>query len=175
MREIPLTRGKIVLVDDEDYEHLAAQNWYATAPNKNKDGVPLTWYATRSRWVSGENRMTLVRMHRVILNAPKKVYVDHADGNGLNNQRKNLRLCTPSLNRANSRDAPNEAGFRGVLRAHRRWRAQIFANGIRYNLGAFDDKEAAARAYDAAALFHFGEFARLNFPGAAIPGDGHIG
>jgi hypothetical protein len=93
---------------------------------------------------------------------------DHINGDGLDNRRTNLRQATPTQNNANCGiRGHNTSGYKGVsLRPDRgnRWRATIRIHGLQYFLGLFDDVEDAARAYDAAALELFGDFARLNFP-----------
>lgn len=158
-REIQISRGKIVLVDDEDYELLAAHSWTARPKHKGRE----KWYAQRTASVDG--RKTTILMHRVIMAAPKGLDVDHADGDGLNNRKGNLRICTRALNCANTWHPTAQSGFRGVYPKKRLWRAELQVNGVRYRAGTFVDPAEAARAYDAAALIHFGEFARLNFPG----------
>lgn len=157
MRSLPLTKGLVATVDDEDFPALADRKWTAHVA-KGKA------YAVRKDTVRGR-----LWMHREIMRAQPGVEVDHVDGNGLNNQRSNLRLCSRSQN---SRAMRPRAGhrFKGAYynRQRRKWVAQIqfIEAGERTNhyLGTFDSEEAAARAYDAAALQHFGEFARLNFP-----------
>lgn len=156
MKEIQLTKGLSVKVDDEDYEWLIKFKWYC-----NNRG-----YAVRSshfKTESGKWTCKTVLMHREIANAPKGMDVDHADLDPLNNQRYNLRVCTRtenSLNRGLCK--ANTSGFRGVNKADKKWIARIAFNGKRLYLGAFTDKQEAVRAYNAAALKYHGEFARLN-------------
>jgi hypothetical protein len=114
----------------------------------------------------------LVALHRLLLQAPAEFHVDHRDGDPLNNRLANLRLCTHSQNQANRPAMGGASRFKGVATARgcrNRWRAQIQqqrADGTfrRVCLGQFESEEDAARAYDAAALLKYGEFARLNFP-----------
>jgi hypothetical protein len=112
-------------------------------------------------------------MHRVIMNAPAGVQVDHANGDRLDNRRSNLRLCDQTLNNANRRAGkPSRSGFRGVYfdnnsAAHPSpWLAEIQVRRVRIRLGHHATPEIAARAYDRAARDAFGLFARLNFPDA---------
>nr|WP_243767389.1 HNH endonuclease [Paenibacillus agricola] len=109
-------------------------------------------------------------MHRVITDAPKGYFVDHIDGNPLNNQRHNLRLCTNAQNCRN-RGAPkgNTSGFKGVTwnTWNGKWQAQIGKDYKRYHAGYFESPSEAARAYNAKATELFGEYARLN----VIPDD----
>lgn len=111
-------------------------------------------------------------MHRLILGAQKGQIVDHIDGNGLNNTRRNLRLCTSQENSFNARmSVRGEVKFKGVYRAKGfrdlPFRAQIQKDGKKYSIGRFATAEEAARAYDAAALKLHGEFACLNFQGSS--------
>lgn len=111
----------------------------------------------------GQSRVPL---HRVIMGAQPGQLVDHANRNILDNRRKNLRLCTRRENGRNRKGpaSHNTSGYRGVTR-NRTWGAQIKIGGKNIHLGRFKTKEAAASAYDAAALRYFGEYAgKLNFP-----------
>jgi hypothetical protein len=156
MKKIPLTQGQEVIVDDEDFEWLNQWKWYA-----QKGGH--TWYAVRCD--RGGSALVSVLMHREILKAPKGFDVDHRDGNGLNNTRSNIRVCTHSQNMMNrGRQANKTTKFKGVYKHGNGWRAQLKKNGKNMHYGTYSTPDAAARAYDAAAKDEFGEFASPNFP-----------
>lgn len=158
MANITLTQGKIVSLDDEDYNEIGCYLWYAAYENGR-------WYAVR--W---NNDMPL-KMHRQILKletAGSKVIVDHMDMNGLNNHKSNLRICNHSLNMANDDlKKNNTTGYKGVTKYKYvrkiSYVAGIMINYKRIHLGSFDTDIEAAKAYDEAAKYFFGEFARLNF------------
>lgn len=149
MSEIDLNNGMKALIDDEDFAKLSTHHWFA------QEG-PHTFYATRSG----------VKMHRLIMNAPQGAIVDHINGNGLDNRKANLRLCTKTLNLANMGAVrPRKTSrFKGVSRKTGvgSWVAQIQVDSKKITLGYFDDEEDAALAYNMAASDLFGEFARLN-------------
>lgn len=91
--------------------------------------------------------------------------IDHIDRNRLNNAIGNLRLATRSTNNANRDPRGNSTtGYKGLMRRRGRWGARVTKDGVNYNLGYFDSKEEAARAYDAKAEELYGPFARLNLP-----------
>jgi hypothetical protein len=162
-REIPLTRGLVALVDAEDYEWLSPMKWQAVPGGK-------TFYAVHSYWARG--RMCRISMHQAILRPQPPLETDHRDRNGLNNRRRNLRACTSWQNKANRATPVGPSGYRGVCfhKNRRKWQATIGNGGPRARyIGGFDTPEEAARAYDAAALETFGEFAVLNFPGVGAP------
>jgi AP2 domain len=160
VKTIPLygkkAAGRVALVDDEDYELVAARRWYVFEVERN--GRTNGPYA----------RSHHVFMHTLITGWPR---VDHADHDGLNNQRSNLRPATTAQNNANQRPRLDSRGsrYKGVCfnRKYRRrpWYAQIRSGGVNIFLGNFATEEEAARAYDSAALERWGEFACLNFPG----------
>lgn len=148
MKEIPLTQGKVAIVDDEDFEWLSQWRWYF------KGG-----YACRS-----DKRLT-IRMHRLILATQEGDFCDHVDGDRLNNQKSNLRLCTFAENMFNKGAyRTNTSGFKGVVweKESQKWAARIALNKKRITIGRFHTKEQAALAYNEAALKYHGAFAHLN-------------
>ncbi len=155
-RLIPLTQDKFAIVDEEDYEWLCQYKWHASKKGR-------TWYAASQR---SKKRLT---MHRVILNAPKGLVVDHINHNGLDNRKENLRLCTYAQNSQNSRphNRLNKwSQYKGVTFDKKRnyFKALIQHNKKKYFLGSFKNEIKAAKAYDKKAREFFGEFAYLNFP-----------
>lgn len=152
-----LTQGQFALVDDVDYESLRGYNWHAER-RKNK------FYARGRKAVNGNKIM--VYMHSVILNSQTGMVVDHKDGNGLNNQRDNLRSCTQQENIRNQkpRDGYTSA-FKGVFfhKVAKKWTAQIRDDYKRIHLGLFVTEIEAARAYDEAAKRLHKQYANLNF------------
>jgi hypothetical protein len=160
MKEIQLNRGFVAQVDDEDYEWLNQWRWTVSETHGK-------CYARRSV-VLDSGKQTTVFMHRIIAGTASDMETDHIDRNGLNNQRSNLRPCTASQNSMNG-GKPNKPSFsqyKGVQWEKRRnyWYATITVRGKAHYLGSCTSEEAAARAYDAAARAHYGEFAWLNFP-----------
>jgi hypothetical protein len=154
MKKISIIPGLSALVDDEDFEYLNQWKWYASQSRN-------TVYATRKQC----DFPTTISMHRVILNAPDGVQVDHINGYGLDNRKENLRLCTNAENACNGRLRKNNtSGFRGVTWRNRdkKWRAQITVDGKCISLGLFKDAREAAIAYDQAALKYHGTFSTLN-------------
>jgi hypothetical protein len=139
------------LVDDKDFEWLNQWNW-----SWGKGG-----YAVRTF-----NSKPTIYMHRLILGCPPQMECDHIDGNRLNNQRINLRICTHrqnSLNRA--REYNNVSGYKGVYYCNGKYiQARIRNHDKDIYIGTFPDLISAAKAYDKKATELWGEYARLNFP-----------
>lgn len=164
MKEIPLTQGKVALVDDEDYDSLIGFYWQAKRTRNGK-----VWYASRTGRADSGTRTTGILMHRQILGlTDRKQQVDHENGNGLDNQKDNLRVATCSQNHFNrERYSNNLSGYKGVYirpkRCHRPWHARIQVNKKNIHIGYFHTAKEAALAYDEAAREHHGEFARTNF------------
>lgn len=115
----------------------------------------------------------MVMMHRQILGISGCEEGDHINGNGLDNRRANLRRCTRQQNSWNKParrlvTRRPTSRYKGVSwdKARCKWRAELRTDGVIQLHKRFDSEIEAARAYDAAARFHFGEFAFLNFPDA---------
>lgn len=165
MKVIKLTRGRVALVDDEDYEELSKYKWHAIKGNS-------TWYATRSVYLGGgrKNRITKsIIMHRQIMGAENSSeIIDHVDHDGLNNQKNNLRNTTYNGNNKNKSSKKTESSTSKYLgvnfdKNRNRWRARIRVNDKEIYIGRFKCEIEAAKAYDKAARKHHGEFANPNF------------
>jgi hypothetical protein len=188
-RRIPLTQGYFALIDPADYPALSRYNW-RLCRTKGKN----TLYAERSiRLPNGKYSRILMHREvlslpkgEVMENTPlasstknqilktKNYHRDYSDGyvidhinrNGLDNRRANLRLATVAQNAWNSKKRNSHSGYKGVCydKVKQRWRAAIVNHGRRIHLGYFEDKIAAAKAYDEVAKKYCGQFALLNFP-----------
>ena len=151
--KIPLTKGMHAIIDAQDVERVSQFTWYAA---HSSGGV----HYAKAHMKDGRNEY----LHRFLLDLPD-VEVDHVDGDPLNNRRSNLRLATSSENKANRRADQGRTLPKGVYLTHTgRYEAKLQKGDLRVFIGVFDSPEDAARAYDEAAILHFGEFARLNFP-----------
>jgi hypothetical protein len=166
MREIELSgakaAGRVVLVDDEDYESLAQRRWHIweqVAPPGRHDHGP---YAATTMRIDG--RYVGRKMHTIMTGWLK---TDHANGNGLDNRRVNLREATQSENAMNRQPLLGcSSPFKGVSwhKGSKRWAAYIKVNGKRRHIGHYANDVEAALAYDREARKEFGAFARPNFP-----------
>jgi len=155
---IPLTRGLVAEVDDPDFAWLSRVKWMAQVFENSCYAV---------RFVGNRHTRKPCYTHRVILGAPAHLQVDHIDGDGLNNQRNNIRLCTKSQNMAHcGLRRNNTLGAKGVVltldgRA-RKHRARITCGLDVFHLGSFHTLREAAAAYNRKATELFGPFALLN-------------
>lgn len=147
------------MVDDEHYAHLAKFKWQSCRG-----------YVFRRR-LACEPEKGYVKMHRLIIGAKEGETVDHIDGNPLNNQRANLRLCTMAQNLYNKKATKvNKLGVKGVFLCSpkrmneqgykRPYRAKCKVNGVVYLDRTYYTIEEAKAAYDACARLHQGEFSR---------------
>jgi hypothetical protein len=157
VKTILLKKNQQALVDDEDYLSLTSHSWKIRTTHKLN-------YAFAK--INGRT----IDMHRFIMGALPGVIVDHINGNGIDNRKKNLRLCTQQQNMRNQkshRDA--KSIFKGIWKISdcNRWGARIWDGTKRIYLGLFKNELDAARAYDKKASELFGQFAKLNFP--AVP------
>lgn len=158
---IPLTRGQRAIVDNEDYDDLIKFNWNAKHYPKKK-----RWDAQRRMNINGKAYTQM--MHRQIMGLLpyEKKCIDHINGDGLDNRKENLRICTNAENCRNRRGprTGNLSGFKGVSWSSGEWHAVIMVDGKQISIGRFTDKIEAAKARDKASIKYHGEFASLNFP-----------
>jgi hypothetical protein len=157
MKEIELTNGGVALVDDEDFDDLSKHKWLS-----HKEGN--TAYAWRHE-KKGFRQYGKVKMHRQILNPKKSEHVDHINGNGLDNRRDNIRVCTAQQNQMNRQNhGAHSSIYKGVSfhKKNKMWRATINLKGKQLYAGCYSTPEAAAIAYNEKAVELFGEFARPN-------------
>jgi hypothetical protein len=162
MKRIDISTRKhpnvFALVDDEDFAYLTQWKWSA---EKRKHG----FYAIRS--VAADGKRTTRRMHIEIMGANSAPEIDHWDGDGLNNQRANLRRCTESQNQGNRRirnSAKKTSKYKGVCWSAKygTWSAHIRQDEKQKKVGNFVTEKAAAGAYNRAAIALYGEFAHIN-------------
>lgn len=135
-------------IDGADYDAVKGIRW-----KLSRDG-----YAVKESYGSGYSNM-----HRVLMQPPSHLFVDHIDGNKLDNRRCNLRLATPSQNAHNRGPSRNNtSGFKGVIyvKREKKWRAKMTVQGKPIQIGDFKNKDDAVRAYAAASEKYHGEFAR---------------
>lgn len=157
---VPLTQGKVALIDEEDAERVLAFKWCAEFSGENS--VSSRWYA-RHFFKNGQN----IRLHRFVVNASPGTMVDHKNGDGLDCRRSNLRQCVKANNSQNCvLRVNNTSGFKGVTFDKRRnhWYARIKVDGKEIHFRSTNTAEESALIYDEAARIYYGEFARLNFP-----------
>jgi hypothetical protein len=155
--------GGETVVDICDVHLMESRAWRVTQ-HKGRGQKEATPYVETHPKTTDTKRVYY--LHRMILNAPDGLLVDHINGNTLDNRRCNLRLCTPTQNSAGKRSERKHSPYRGVYKSHtgKPWGAQIRRDGVRVHLGLFDTPELAAEAYDNAARETFGDFAVLNEP-----------
>lgn len=161
MRQIALTgkhgRGLFALVSDEDYDYLSQFTWH----------VSNTGYPQRSEryGLRKENKTKSIQMHRDVAKRSgvfnNDIFHDHIDRNKLNNQRKNIRSATRSINGFNRVTELGKSGYRGVKQMGDKWQARVGGNKNRITLGTFATPEEAARAY-----IHYTDINRLVVPDA---------
>ncbi len=151
---VALTKGLFAQIDVADIPEIEGFAWYSMGQN--------------GRFYAGRNGprpdRVKIPMHREICNPAEGMFVDHIDGNCLNNRRSNLRACTSSENMCNQRTRSNNtSGFAGVslCRKSGKWQARIMKEGRALHLGRHESKQAAIAAYRNAAIAHHGEFSGL--------------
>jgi hypothetical protein len=164
MKEIELSgttgKGKYVLVDDDDYERLSQNKWY----------ISHNGYC--SKYARIDNKQVYILMHRELLGLEygnKSILADHINHNRLDNRKSNLRVCTPSQNRSNTKNSNSKSGIKGVYEldnryTNKKYRSVICLNG-KIIQTYHKTKEQAIDNYNKKAKELFGEFAYLTGDG----------
>ena len=150
---VPLTKGHVALIDEDDVERVSKYNWYSMKGKHTHYGA--VKFAELS-----------TTLHRFVLGAEKDQKVDHKNGDGLDNRKANLRFCSYGQNNANSRKVAKCASiYKGVTfddTASFKWKARLYKDGKQKVLGRFATEQEAALAYNRAAVEVYGEFAKVN-------------
>jgi len=161
MKKILLPSKDVVLVDNDDFDKVKNYTWHI---HKYKKKLA---YAECHVFEKGKIKK-IVYMHRVIMNCNIGDFIDHINMNGLDNRKKNLRVCTKSQNMMNrKKQANNTTGYKGVClckdqKRQRKYLVSIAKDGINYNFGRYRTVEEAAYIYDQVAIQLHGEFANTN-------------
>lgn len=159
MKKVPIFKDQFALVDDDDFDKVAHFKWHKFK-SRNKSNC----YAKRNFRVNGVSRSQL--MHRVILGVTdSKTLIDHINGNGLDNRKQNLRICSNAQNSRNrDKVKNNSSGFKGVSYNKKLlcFESKIGLDNKTINLGLYRTEIEAAIAYNEAAVKYHGQFARLN-------------
>jgi hypothetical protein len=124
-----------------------------------------TWCREGTGYLMSRTFGRAVKIHRIIMNPKPKDFVDHKNGDPLDNRYENLRICSKQQNEFNRKiHSNNTSGYRGVSfhSQTKKWRATINFNKKQYSLGFFETASDAAKAYNRTAAELFGDFARFN-------------
>lgn len=152
-KKVALGSGQFAIVDDEDFDLVNQYVWQGHKAGKAGKGGDYVYAVTR------------IRMHRLVTNCPKGMYVDHINGDTLDNRKSNLRICTNAENQQNTRSRGGSSRFKGVSYSQKkkRWKASFMWKGRVYYCGSFATEEDAARAIDKLRKEVCGEYATANF------------
>jgi len=133
-KKVPLGGDQFAIVDDEDFELVSRHRWHVMASRDR------TYVYAASK----------LRMHRLIIDAPPGVFVDHINGDTLDNRRCNLRLCTNAQNQQNTGSRGGSSRHKGVSfnKKSGKWLGAFLFEGRRYYCGLWDNEDDAARAVD---------------------------
>lgn len=123
-----------------------------------------TWCKEGTGYAMSRSKGKAVKMHRIIMDAKKGEFIDHINGNKLDNRLNNLRICTKHQNEFNQKvRIDNKFGYRGISKMKNgRLRATINYYGHQYHIGVFDNIDKAINEYNSYAFLLYGEYARLN-------------
>lgn len=154
-----LNSDKITIFDIDDLYILDSIHRWGASKHGDR------YYAHSSRTI--EKKRITYCLHRLITTCPEGMYVDHINGDTLDNTKSNLRICTNKENCRNTKLSKNStSGYKGVScykkDRNKKWIAKIMVDYKTINLGYFWTKEEAAYAYNLAAVKYHGDFARLN-------------
>lgn len=163
-KAIPLTCGYQSIVDEDWFDILNSINCSVLYSGKYRT----LRYAVCNISINGKSYSEM--LHRVIMDAPRNLQVDHINHNTLDNRKENLRLCTPQENNRNLRPIKKTSAYKGVFfcKQTNKWSSAIQINGKTIRIGRFDSEEFAAQKYDSVARILHGEFSYLNFPNIDI-------
>ena len=159
MKQIKLSQGLFALVDDQDFEKANRFKWCAEKRGKNI----INYYAKRR--IVTDGKVSTQSLHVFLLGIKKGFEIDHANSNGLDNRRSNIRHCTRSQNMGNQRKkAGTSSIFKGVSFRKRlnKYGAAIKVNHKSIHIGYYNTAQEAAFEYDCAASIYFKNFARPN-------------
>jgi hypothetical protein len=153
MKELPLTRGRVAIVDDEDYDELSRYKWHLSGR-----------YVARAKPKGIKDGAHLILLHCAIMGKIAGLEIDHINGDGLDNRRENLRHVTHAQNMRNQKSRQGSSKYKGVswTKSRQKWCAQIYRQGKLYWLGYYQSEKDCALAYNNAAVELFGEYAWLN-------------
>lgn len=152
MKRIPLTKGYSAIIDDEDYSKVGHLKWCFC-----------NGYASRAVRTHGKKQT--VYMHRVILDAPQGMDVDHKNHDTLDNRRENIWICTRRENLQNLKHKTRimaGSGYKGVYPHRNKWQVKVSMNGTEMHVGIYDTKQEAALYYNVAAQLFLGKNTYLN-------------
>lgn len=160
---IELTQNKVAMIDIGDAEKVMQFKWYTHKCGEKR----IQFRALTRPWIKSEKKYVTVYMHRFIMDAPPGMKVDHINGNGLDNRRENLRICTHSENNFNKRKPIKDnpvSRYKGVFwnKKCSKWVAKVRKNNVTKHAGYYDCEREAALAYNKKALELHGDFANLN-------------
>jgi hypothetical protein len=154
------TGGEVLLLDEADA-------WVMEKYSLAVDRKGTNTYIRTTPKGRGAAKQKRGYLHRVLMNCPANMQVDHIDGNGLNNTRSNLRLASPSQNMHNKGPGNhNTSGHKGVYwsKDRKRWFAKIVVLGREFKRGYFHNAQDAAVAYASLAAKHVPEFCKIDTP-----------
>lgn len=148
-----------VIIDDGDFDLISKYNGWRFCK--------VTGYAFKQKYIcklpNGKEKYERILMHRLIMDCPKGMVVDHINRNKLDNRKENLRICTQSQNCFNSKlSKNNKSGFQGVswLKCANKWHARIMVNRKTIYLGIFSELEDAIKARKQGEEKYFNNFTR---------------